>query len=234
VLRGGRGLRRSLRPAGALLAGLLLLPTGCPAEQLGVELPRGGPQAISHEDLQRDTWLLGRAADPAQQARTLGERLGQMRMLPAFGSDWARPAPAGALVCGRKEGRATQVGLVVAVGDPATPAGAATWAGLVSLAKGWDLPGQPDRTRILCAVSGPQGLAALLGAPPVPAAHIDATWILGPLDGPALQREAAPGPAGQAAVLLSAPGGAPQGLGELDYRSLADRVREILAAIDAG
>jgi hypothetical protein len=42
---------------------LLLTLLGCPAEQLGVHIPEGGPDAMSHEDLTRDVHALVKLGD---------------------------------------------------------------------------------------------------------------------------------------------------------------------------
>ena len=153
---------------------------------------------------------------------------------PALGGDWVRAVPGGALVCGRKEGVARKAILVVALGDPSTPVGAVTWAGLISLAKGWDLPGVPQKTHVLCAATGPPALHSLYAAPPVPPENIGATWILGPLHGTTLMRGQAGGPGGRHATLLEAPAAPPNELGDLDFRALEVRIREVLNAIETG
>ncbi|NOY24263.1 MAG: hypothetical protein GXP62_00160, partial [Oligoflexia bacterium] len=165
----------------ALGLGLAAL-VGCPAEQLGVELPRGGPDAISQEDLRRDTWLLARASahttSPNQAGAVIAQRLSQMRLLPAFGGEWTRTTGGGLAVCGRKDGVQKSVLLVVAQGDPTTVDGALAWAGLVSLAKGWDQPGQPTRTRVLCAITPPLEGAWPPPWLPVPADQVTAVAVL--------------------------------------------------------
>ncbi|MCK6502322.1 hypothetical protein L6R53_02805 [Myxococcota bacterium] len=209
--------------------GLLALLPACPAEQLGVELPRGGAQAISQEDLRRDTWLVQeRSEAPAGE---VAARLSQMRLLPAFGSEWVRPGDGGPVACGRKDGAGEGIVLVIAVGDPATPAGAVAWAGLISLAKGWDLPGVPEGTRVLCVAPGAEAAAALRARPPVPVGEVRLAVELGPLwtEEPSLR-----GPAGAPPTwVLSAPEAAPSSAGAVDYRVVEAGVRSALARIDA-
>lgn len=203
----------------------------CPAEQLGVELPRGGAQAISQEDLRRDAWLLQREAEPGAAAAVVGQRLGQMRLLPGFGGDWVRREDHGLAACGRKDGAGQRVLLVIATGDPASAAGALDWAGLVSLAKGWDLPGVPPRSRLLCVTTEAAATEALLAAPPVPAAQLGAVVRLGALHGgePTLS-----GPVGQPPTwTLGTPAAPPEALGAVDYRQVEAAVRQALALLDA-
>lgn len=219
---------------GGLLAGGALL-CGCPAEQLGVELPRGGALAISQEDLRRDAWLVQQVADPAAAAGEVGKRLSQMRLLPAFGDAWIRAGGQGPVACGRKDGAGQGSLLVIAVGDPGTTSGAVAWAGLVSLAKGWDLPGVPARSRILCVAAGPEAAQALLATPPVPVQQVVAAVSLGPLHGaaPALTGPLDPGPGGTPPTWrLEVPGPMPDGLGEVDYRLVEAGTRQALEQLD--
>lgn len=219
------------RRAATALAVWGLLGVGCPAEQLGMELPRGGPQAISQEDLRRDVWIVQQGAGSA--AGEVAQRLSQMRLLPAFGSAWVREGEGGAVACGRKDGQVEDVVLVVGEGDPATPAGAVAWAGLVSLAKGWDLPGVPEVSRILCVAPGAAAARALLERPPVPVERVRLAVRLGPLWAEAPVRT---GPTGTPPTFtLAAPdnAGAPEGAGAVDYRRVEAGVRSALAQIDA-
>lgn len=221
-------------PAWALGLVLACL-VACPAEQLGVELPRGGPDAISQEDLRRDSWLLAQAsagaASPAQAGAVVAQRLSQMRLLPAFGGEWTRTSAGGLAICGRKDGADKSVLLVVAQGDPATVDGALSWAGLVSLAKGWDQPGQPRKTRILCAITRPLDGAWPPPWLPVPADQVAAVAYLSSIAGAPLVVE---GPRGTPPALSLRTGGdAPTDAGGIDYRVVEGTVGQILARIDA-
>lgn len=97
----------------------------CPAERLGIELPPGGAEAISHEDLQRDVYLLTRGEPRVAFAK----RMGQMRFSPDG-------------ECFVREGGGPPRVLVARSPDEA--------AALISLAKGWDLAGGVARTTRLC------------------------------------------------------------------------------------
>ncbi len=225
-----------------LAAGLLL--AGCPAEMMGVELPRGGPEAVSQEDLRRDAWLVQQAAEGGGEAgagEALARRLGEMRVLPAFGRAWVRPVDGALQVCGRKEGDEAAPVLIIAQGQPTTAGGAASQAALVSLAKGYDQPRPPARTVIFCATSSDAATTALLHSPPVPAADLHAVMLLRDLVGGAPQ-QGGTSEAAQALGLLP-PGGlavlsgedpVPNALGEIDYRRQEQLVRRLLEAIPVG
>ncbi len=99
---------------------LLQFLLACKASSLGVDVPRGGPEAISQEDLQRDVFMLTergmedrRAGTPGgeEAARRVVDRMQQMHLLPAFGEAYSRP---GGLICGQKDGRSGKAVLVAA------------------------------------------------------------------------------------------------------------------------
>lgn len=115
----------------------------CPAEQLGIELPPGGAKAISHEDLQRDVYLLTRSEPRAAFAK----RMGQMQFSPDGD-------------CFVREGKGPARVLVAASEVEA--------AALISLAKGWDLAGEVPRTTFLCfgAEKIPEGERLEIGSLP--------------------------------------------------------------------
>ncbi|RME24515.1 MAG: hypothetical protein D6798_11080, partial [Deltaproteobacteria bacterium] len=212
------------------------LTTACPAEMMGVELVRGGPEAISVEDLQRDTWALTRA--PAGgAAAVLARRLGEMRVLPAAGRAWIQGSGPAERICGRKDGRESEAVLVVAGGGAQSPL---SWAALISLAKGFDTPTPPPRTLLFCAVGDDAGAAALLAAPPVPVDRLAAVWRIGGIREGRLVVSRLPGPFQSSAELAEAwtsgapPAGAePVDPGAVDYRILADQLRELVGQIAA-
>ncbi|MCB9777461.1 MAG: hypothetical protein H6742_02730 [Alphaproteobacteria bacterium] len=201
-------------------AALLLL--GCPAEDLGVELPKGGPQSVSAEDLQRDAWAIQKAGRPGDAAGHVAKRLAQMRLLPGFGSTWVGADPGTAVVCGRKDGQGAPGALIVAEGDPASTDGQVVWAALISLGKATDLPTPPARGLWLCATPDAAATAALLAAPPTPLAGVD-VMVLGALSGPSL--DAAPAVRGSVPVTaLAAAEPGVGALGEVDMRRVVGHV----------
>jgi hypothetical protein len=120
---------------------LLWMLIACPAERLGVEVPTGGADAISAEDLQRDVYALSRA--DADVAEVFARRLTQMHLPPK-----EREADR---VCAVRGGSAPGAAPRVVVAPwPTTPAEAASAAVLVSVAKGWDGQPPPKRTTWLC------------------------------------------------------------------------------------
>ena len=163
----------------AALLGCILV--GCKAESLGVEVPRGGPDAISVEDLQRDAFALqgpGGSREPGSPGHRavvghLGQRLQQMRMVPGFGRDWEMPlAGDGTLVCGQRDGKG-EGSVVVLVRDPADggASGPIDLAALISLAKAYDTTDRPAATVVLCGQFGGDVSPTLGSSPPVPVAE---------------------------------------------------------------
>lgn len=205
-----------------ILLGLLL---ACKAEQLGVELPRGGAAAITAEDLRRDAFALERAPDAAAAMGHLALRLGQMRLHPGLGEAWQRPLGEGSLVCGTKRG-AGQGGLLVLVGGPPTELeGALAGAALISLAKGLDEREPPARSWWMCALESPADLDALGSSTLLPASARGLRVLLGPLGGPDLEERE------EGALLLLRAPPTPPSLGEVDLRRVEAQVREILARL---
>lgn len=135
-----------------LLFSILL---GCPAEQLGVELPEGGPQAISQEDLQRDTFGL-RKEDPLQFWL---HRMDQMHAtVSSTGDKWACVTIGGG---GRRLLAPWPVDVETAVAA----------AALISVAKGWD---GEEKGRLELCIGEP---------PPVEGTLKLGPWGPGPLEG---------------------------------------------------
>lgn len=141
----------------------------CPADRLGIELPAGGVDTISAEDLQRDTYALSRA--DANPGAVFERRLEQMN-LPASdkGTDHVCALRAG-------EGRPRVVTAPWPTAGVSFVTDAASAAVLVSLAKGWD--GQPPAGRptwVCLAKAGatlPEGDVLPLGVP-IEAARLEA------------------------------------------------------------
>jgi hypothetical protein len=139
-------------------AGLALLLLACKAEDLGVILPAGGPTSISHEDLQRDAALFGRADAGPAWAR----RLADMHLHPVGPGGASLPGEP-SLACGRKDGRGPGAPLVLLA-----PAGCpAAAAAAISLAKGWDTVERPPRGVLVCWGEGSAAeVRGRLGLPP--------------------------------------------------------------------
>ncbi len=110
----------------------------CPAERLGVEIPKGGIDAISAEDVQRDTYAMTRPGE--DPGAVFGRRLAQMHLPP--------PLEGAGRVCGRRGGEGAD--RVIVAPWPTDVASAAQAAALISLAKGWDGQAPPARTTWLC------------------------------------------------------------------------------------
>ena len=165
----------------------MVLSLGCKAESVGVEIRRGGPDAISMEDIRRDVLLLeaqqqGRASGmkrPEAGWQGLTDRLQQMKTVPAFGQSYRAAAPA-VVICSQKRGTGSGVVLLAVEDDPAEPGGStAALAMLISLAKAWDTRLPPARTILFCAWEGSAGFEALVAAPPVPWGTVQTALLLG-------------------------------------------------------
>ena len=166
---------------------LLLSLLGCKAERLGVELPQGGRDHISQEDLQRDVWSLTRLGDRAVEveaaAAHLQQRFQQMHTRPAFGRSYQSAAESGGIVvCAEREGQSVSPVLVLAE-DPGqgAAAGAVPLSVLISVAKGFDVPGLHEQTAMLCGLIGPGALAHFLSQPPTPLDGVLSASLIGPV-----------------------------------------------------
>ena len=228
-----------------------MLLAGCKAESLGVDVPRGGPDAISQEDLSRDLWRLTDApvADRApgsngqqQAAQRVSERLTQMHLLPAFGAaDMLSMENGGRVVCQEKDGRSGK-GIVVAGVDRGRGAAAATGvAVVVSLAKTFDVPAPPKHTVVFCAWPEQGGRDAYLAQPALPLDQTLVIFELGALSGDSLseQKLEVAGPTGTVALTRlqteSADwhGTETDGMERVDFRKLEGRVADLYARVSA-
>ena len=130
---------------------MLLLLFGCPAAQLGIELPPEGIEAISAEDLRRDTELITREGAAGWQ-----NRMESMHGVaePAGGGT---AAGGGRRLCMR-QGAGEAPGIVWAplgVIDGRVPvAEAVDAAALISLAKAWDTMDEKPGARVYCLGEG--------------------------------------------------------------------------------
>jgi hypothetical protein len=217
------------------MRGLVLLPCllACKAESLGVDVPKGGVEALSQEDLQRDVFALTqgaldrRAGQPGQVAAmgTALDRLRQMHTLPGFGEEETRTLPDGSrLVCTQRDGRSGKA-VVVAAEDAGTGAsGAAAIAAVISLAKAFDIPAPPVDTLVFCVWPGQAGREAYAAQPAVPLNDTRLLIVLGPLDGSALVEDSVPVGTAAAVRLQSEPrdwhGTVQDGAERIDYRKL--------------
>ncbi len=177
---------------------LLSLLLGCKAESLGVELPRGGRDNISQEDLQRDVWSLekigDRAASAEEAASHLQQRFQQMHTRPGFGRSYMSKSPEGGMVvCAEREGQSSSPVLILAE-DPGqgAAAGAVPLAVLISAAKGFDVPGLHEKTAMLCGLIGPGAAEHFLSQPPTPLDGVLSASLIGPVSAAEPQVEAVP------------------------------------------
>jgi hypothetical protein len=123
---------------------LLTLLLGCPAADLGVELPPEGIDAISAEDLRRDTELFLREGTAAWLTR-----MAAMNAVPLSGPRVCVGQGAGA-----ESEPARWAATDVSTGK-FTLGDAVDAAALVSLAKAWDTLGNKPGPRLYCLGAGP-------------------------------------------------------------------------------
>jgi len=203
----------------------LVLLTACPAEQFGVELPKGGVEAMSNEDLQRDVWGLSRGAmqdrRPGQPGHELGlqfisKRLQAMHTLPGFGSEMLQKFQGGANLCTVQKGKG-QEHILIQTLDHGLGAfeSASGIAALISLAKSFDVRERPAQSIVFCVVSGEAGQKELAANPVVPPESVRVTIDLGPMGQRLAENEKSPGPNQ-----------------DLDFRILLEKVRQIRVQID--
>ena len=142
---------------------VFLLACLVPAERKGVELPKpGGVEALSMEDLKRDTWRL---VEPVLEGRGFGtpgydegvrrleQRFGEMSLSPVFRDGFRRSVGQGTAVCGRHVGR-SGLRAVLAIDDGVgLVTGALPAAALISLAKVSDQLGDDRPTDLLFCVT---------------------------------------------------------------------------------
>lgn len=204
----------------------LVLLTACPAEQFGVELPKGGVEAMSNEDLQRDVWALSRGSlqdrRPGQTGHNaglefIGKRLQAMHTLPAFGGELLQKAGEGSNLCTVQKGKGQEHILIRTV-DQGLGAfeSASGIASLISLAKSFDVRERPAQSIVFCVIAGEPGERTLQATPVVPPKTVRATFNLGPMGQRVPTHEKSPGPNQ-----------------DLDFRILLEEVRRIRTEIDA-
>lgn len=238
-------------PVGAILPAMLPLFTllsllfACPAEQLGVELPKGGAQSMSQEDLQRDLFMMVELPDRrpggagyAAGLERIAQRLDQMKTLPAFGDGVRRPAGEGENLCTRHDGQSGRAIVIAAIdaGNGADESASAI-AALISLAKSFDVAQPPKHTMVFCVLPAQGGVEAYVQAPAFPVEKTVALLTLGPMGGPKLASEESVVGAGLRRVHLSTGPDAVHGtpddnMGRLDFRVMLRNVERVLEAVD--
>jgi len=223
---------------------LLLTLVGCPAEDLGVQLPVGGIDAMTNEDLKRDVWSLSRA--PLEDRRVgqpgheqglalIEKRLISMKTLPAF-RDARQPAGEGFNLCTVQKGQSQEHILITTI-DSGVGAyeSASGIAGLISLAKGLNEKKRPPHSLLFCVIAGEEGWAHFQAKPPVPLDGIRGWFELGPLGLEGELKEESMELAGKQKRFfhsaLATKAESPGQQDDLDFRVLLSQLREIYATI---
>ena len=208
---------------------------GCPAEKMGVELPRGGIDSISMEDITRDVMILSRSSDRRHDAQ---RRLQEMRTLPAFGRSYMRTVEGGDLLCGRRDGRLgphSQEAIVVLALDSQGDSSddASQIAGLISLAKGFDVHEPPMRSIVFCMTLKEGGIERYFTSPPVPLENTVALYTLGEfggVTGSVLSRTESLSPSGGTVVHLEYEE-QPTSSGSVDFHTILSAVTSLYTEI---
>lgn len=221
--------------------------SACKAERLGVRVPPSGADALTVEDLQRDSFALGGpeslqrgpgSPGAVTSAAWMQERLAQMDTVPGYGREWASPLGDGrALVCGQRDGEQTDAIVVLAEDRGQGAAGGAVpMAVVIGLAKTWAGTQRPGHTLVFCSAPSPGGLQAYLDRPVAPLDHTAMLFTIGPFGEGALRLSRVPNAGGPPRVQVSTarpPADPATDLAEhLDYRQVLDRVRELRAFVD--
>ena len=148
-------------------AWLLLSLLACKAQDIGVQLPLRGPQAISQEDLKRDLWLRMQSKTAAIFQQKIGARFSAMGLQAYQRADFCTPQRKRCCMAFQGQGKK----ILVEVVDAGTLAGMVATTALISVAKSFD--GSP-RNRLFCIHQSPTGLQ-------------QGGWVIGDLTGATLQ-----------------------------------------------
>ena len=214
-----------------LLGGSLTFLMACPAEQLGVEIPRGGLSSLSIEDVTRDVMMVRRSGN---RIRDTQRRLQDMRTLPAFGRSYHRVVADGEMLCGRRDGRMgehSQEAIVVLAFDSRDDdlGGGSQIAGLISLAKIFDQHEPPKRSLVFCVTDREGGRERYFASPPVPLENTVALFTLGVLSGASeteINRTEESMPTGGALIHLHMDE-EPSASNQLDFHTILSSVRAL-------
>ena len=202
------------RPPVALVSALVLalgVLAGCPAEQLGIELPPPGVESINPDDLLRDT----RGVLALDGESFLERRFTRMNLDVSTGTGW---------VCGEREGKGGAARTLVAAW-PKDVDHAVSVAALISMAKAWDTLDGPSGPRRVC-------VAELDADVPI----LGTRWTVGPLaPGILLDRSVDPSFVDGGWAQPTVRSGTPDPtrvLGAIDYRQTGHVVRGVFARVE--
>jgi hypothetical protein len=219
----------------------MLVLIGCDAERLGVAVPRGGPEMIEPSQIKRDLWKMtdprigGRVPGSSGSrvvARYLAERMEAAGLAPGFGDTYRKDlgSRVGEMICGVHRGSGDQAVLVATLDPGIGTLSALPAAGLLSLAGTFEMPQAPMHSLYFCSIPEAGGLTGFPGRSPVPVSAMLDVFMVGTLTGPQLLDEAGPKVGHvQSRLLHSGPLSehTSDQLGELDYRTIGDRVADI-------
>ncbi len=219
----------------------LMFLFACDVEDVGVQLPQGGVDAVTASDLRHNLWSL---TDPRLGGRVPGssgaKRVGQhirrqmqkSHLEPGFGEVFLRDLgpERGEIACGVRPGGGSGAQVVVALDPGVGTLSAVPIAGLLSLAQAFDGPDKEKQSFVFCVLPESGGLKSYVAEPPHPLDQTAAFTIIGSLTGDALQ--AAPGPeiaAIRSTVLHTGPIASKLGddMGAMDFDALATQVRAV-------
>jgi hypothetical protein len=124
----------------------------------------------------------------SERRRDIQRRLQDMRTLPAFGRSYLRTVEGGELLCGRRDGSLgahSQEAIVVLALDARVDDrdGGSQVAGLISLAKTFDVHEPPMRSVVFCVTAKEGGVERYFASPAVPLENTVALFTLGAFGG---------------------------------------------------
>ena len=226
---------------------LLLLALACDAESLGVEVPRGGPDAMEPATIKRDLW---RMTDPRIGGRVPGssgarrvsqyvaERFQRIGLQPAFKNGYRHDlgSMTGEMVCGVRRGAWDQAILISALDPGIGTLSAIPVAGLISLSSGFVSPDAPMHSLYFCVLPEAGGFAGFPARSPIPSGQLLDAFLIGTLTGDALDESSGPviGPI-QSHLLHSGPlpSDVSQDLGQLNYQKIRARLADIHSRVSS-
>ena len=223
----------------------LVVALACDAEQLGVTVPRGGPDVLRAGAIKRDVWKMtdprigGRvpgSAGARHVAAHIAARMQEHGLSPVFDGQYRRDLgeDVGEMVCGVQRGSGDQAVLIASLDPGIGTLSVVPTAGLISLAQTVQRPQAPMHSLYFCSIPEASGLSGLPARSPVPIASILEVFLIGTLTGPALASD--PGPkVGHVQSRLLHSGALSAGvsdrIGEIDYERIRDRTADVYSVI---
>jgi len=219
----------------------------CNAEDVGVRVPRGGPEMVDSATIKHDLW---RITDPRIGGRVPGssgarrvsqfiaERFESNGLAPAFDDGFRHDLgnAAGEMVCGMRKGAWDQAVLVVALDPGIGTLSAIPVAGLISLSAAFVAPEAPMHSIYFCVLPEAGGFSGFPTRSPVPSGQLLDAFLIGTLTGKTLATSPGPliGPI-RSQLLQSGPlaEDLPNDIGQLNYGKIRARVVDVYSRVSS-